>query len=102
MEAPQEVVKPYVVYHTLDDPNTKTIVGEDGANPVLTFRIVAETAAVLIGISDAIRAKIIDYTGTMGTYDVYRVWCVNIRDFPPQEDTDFYERYCDYMVEYAR
>jgi len=101
-KAPQEVVKPYVVYWTLGDPNEKTLVGHDGANPIITFRMVAETAAVLVAISEAIRAKIIDFTGTMGTMDVYRINAVNFTDFPPQKDQDFLERFCDYEVMYER
>lgn len=108
-KAPQEVVKPYVVYYTLDDPNMKTLIGNDGANPVVTFRIVVAQgsgagvgAATLVAISEAIREKIIDFTGTMGTIDVYRITAVNFQDFPPESDSDNLERYCDYQIEYER
>ena len=107
--APQEVVKPYVVYYTLDDPNLKTLIGNDGANPVITFRIVVAQgtgtgvgSAGLVAISEAIRAKIIDFTGTMGTMDIYRITAVNFQDFPPESDSDNLERYCDYQIEYER
>ncbi len=102
--APQEVIMPYVVYWILDDPNDKTEVGADGANPVFTFRIVAarDKAVDITTISDAIRAKICDYTGLISTTNIYRIECVNLRDFPPEEDTDFLERFCDYQVSYER
>jgi hypothetical protein len=104
MLAPQEVIKPYVVYSVLDDPNTKMLVGSDGANPVLTFRIVVarDRAVDMITISDAIRAKINDFTGMMAAADVYIIECVNIRDFPPEADNDLLERFCDYQVNYQR
>lgn len=104
MRAPQEVVKPYVVYSVLDDTNTKTLVGSDGANPVITYRIVtaSDKALDMIAISEAIRTKINDYTGPMGGVEIYIITCINIRDFPPEADTDNLERYCDYQVQYER
>jgi hypothetical protein len=106
MNAPQETVKPYVVYYILDDPNMKTMVGKDGADPILTFRIVVATgatgAATLEGISEAIRAKINDYTGLITGTNIYRIECVNIRDLPPDADNDYLERYCDYRIIYER
>jgi hypothetical protein len=102
LKAPQEVTIPYVVYMTLDDPNTKTLVGSDGANPSISFRIVAANATSMMAVSEALRAKIIDFTGIMGATDVYRIECQNIRDFPPETDTDYFERYCDYQIAYER
>ena len=101
-KAPQEVTKPYVVYYTLDNAKQKTMVGEDGTSPVLTFRIVTADSLDIPIIADAIEDKIKDYTGTVGGVKIHRIWGVGSRDFPDEGDGDFFERYDDYRVEYVR
>ena len=100
--APQEVIKPYVVYIVPSDPNRKTNIGKDGGNPSFSFQIVATTMTQLEAISEAIRAKIIDYTGLISGTKIYWIEAQNIRDIPKESDVDYYERYCDYEVNYER
>jgi len=105
--SPQENVRPYVVYYTVSDTDTKTMVGKDGSNPVLTFRIVATlgedgAAAQIVGIAEAIRSKIMDFTGLITGTNVYIIEPVNKIDFPPDKENNCLERYCDYRIIYER
>jgi len=99
-KAPQNVIRPYVVYFITGDPDDRLEVGKDASEPIIEFDIISDVAATAITIDEAIRARIKEFTGTMGGLNIYRIKPLALRDFTNLEDDHEIQR--EFEVQYER